>query len=81
MSRVSSPKPIKGIEKKWSGRQLRTSNGFETHKSPWQMQMTESQNKPSICVVHYDWSSFGGVIYATFLHATSCLAYVLEWGP
>ena len=80
MSRVSSPKPVKGIEGKWSGRQLRTSNRLETHKAPWQMQSTESQDKPSICVLHYDWSNFGGVISATFLHTTSCLDPVLEGG-
>jgi hypothetical protein len=71
-----------GIEPKtWSGRQLRTSNGFETHEAPWQMQMMESQNKPSICVLHYDWSGFGGVISTTFPHATSCLSPLLEGGP
>ena len=81
MSRVSSLKPVKGIENKWSKRQLRTSNGFETHETPWQMQMTESQNKPSTCVLHYDWSGFGGVISATFPHVTSCLSPMLEGGP
>jgi hypothetical protein len=81
MSRVSSPKPIKGIEIKCSGRQLRTSNGFETHEALWKMQSTESQDKPSICVPHYVWSSFGGVISTTFPYATSCLAPVLEGGP
>jgi hypothetical protein len=81
MSRVSSPKPVKGIERKCSRIQLRTSNRFETHKAPWQMQSTESQNKPSICVPHYAWSGFGGVISGTFSHMTSCLAPVLEGGP
>jgi hypothetical protein len=81
MSRVSSPKPIKGIESKCSGRRLRTSNGFETHEAPWKMRSTESQDKSSICVPHYAWSGFGGVISATFPHATLCLAPVLEGGP
>jgi hypothetical protein len=81
MSRVSSPKPIEGIERKWSGRQLRTSNGFEIHEAPWKMRPTESHDKSSICVPHYAWSGFGGVISATFLHVTSCLAPVLEGGP
>ena len=81
MSRVSSLKLVKGIEIKWSERQLMTLNEFETHEAPWQMQTTESQSKPSICVLHYDWSSFGGVISATFPHMTSCLANVLEGGP
>ena len=81
MNRVSSLKPIKGIKIKWSRRQLRTSNVFETHEALWQMQSTKSQDKPSICVLHYDWSDFGGVISATFLHMTSCLAPVLEGGP
>jgi hypothetical protein len=76
MSRVSSPKTIKGIESKWSGRQMRTSNGFDTHEAPWKMKSTESQDKPSICVLHYDWSSFGGVIPATFPHATVFIPFV-----
>ena len=33
MSRVSSPKPIKGIKSKWSGRQPRTLNIFKIHDS------------------------------------------------
>jgi hypothetical protein len=70
-----------GIERNWSGRQLRTLNGFETHEAPWKMQSTESQDKPSICVIHYDWYDFGGVISTTFPHATSCLCPVLEGGP
>ena len=81
MGRVSSLKPIKGIERKWSRRQLRTSNEFETHEAPWKMQMMESQNKSSICALHYAWSGFGGVISTTFPYATSCLAPVLERGP
>jgi hypothetical protein len=81
MSRVSSPKPIQGIESKCSGRQLRTSNGFKTHEALWQVLTMESQDKPSICVPHYAWSGFGGVISATFLHVTSCLSPVLEGGP
>jgi hypothetical protein len=81
MSRVSSSKHVKGIKGKWSGRQLRTLNGFETHKATWKMQSKKSQDKPSICVLHYDWSIFGGVISATFPHETSCLAPVLEGGP
>jgi hypothetical protein len=81
MSRVSSPKPVKGIKSYWSGRQLRTSNRFETHEAPWKMLSTKSQDKPSICVPHYDWSGFGGFIPATFLHVTLCLAPVLEGGP
>ena len=81
MSRVSSPKPIKVIERKWFGRQLNTLNGFETQESLWEMQTTKSLNKSSICVLHYVWSGFGGVISATFLHVTLCLALVLEGGP
>jgi hypothetical protein len=80
MSMASILKLVKGIEIKWSGRQMRTSNGFKTHEAPWQMKSKESQDKPSICVLHYDWSGFGGVISATFLHMTSCLALVLEGG-
>jgi hypothetical protein len=80
MSRVSSLKPVKGIERKWSERQLRTSNRFETHEAPWKMQTTESLNKSSICVLHYARSGFGGVISATFPYATSCLTPVLEGG-
>jgi hypothetical protein len=80
MSRVSRPKPIKGIERKCSRRKMRTLNGFETHEVPWKMRSMKSQDKPSICVPHYTWFGFGGVISATFLHATSCLASVLEWG-
>jgi hypothetical protein len=81
MSRVSSPKPVKGIERKCSGRRLRTSNGFETHEALWQMLTTKSLNRSSICVLHHVRSSFGGVISATFPYATSCLAPVLEGGP
>jgi hypothetical protein len=81
MSRVSSSKRVKGIKRKWSGRQLSTSNGFETHEAPWKMKSTVSQNNPSICVPHYSWSSFGGVISTTFSHVTSCLSPVLEGGP
>jgi hypothetical protein len=60
---------------------LRNLNGFETHEAPWQMQLMKSQDNPSICVLHYDWSSFGGVISSTSPHVTSCLAPVLEGGP
>jgi hypothetical protein len=81
MSRVLSLKPAKGIERKWSKIKLRISNGFETHEASWKMQLIESQDKPSICVLHYDWSGFGGVISATFPHTTSCLAPVLDGGP
>jgi hypothetical protein len=81
MSRVSRPKPVKGIERKWFGRQLRTSNGFKTHEAPWKMQTMESLNRSSICVLHNARSSFGGVISATFPYATSCLAPLLEGGP
>jgi hypothetical protein len=81
MSRVSSPKPVKGIERKCSGRRLRTSNGFETHEAPWKMLTTESLNRSSICVLHNARSSFGGVISAAFPYTTSCLAPVLEGGP
>jgi hypothetical protein len=81
MSRVSSPKPVKGIESKCSGRRLRTSNGFETHEAPWKMLTTESLNRYSICVLHHARSSFGGVISAAFPYPTSCLAPVLEGGP
>jgi len=81
MSRVSRPKPVKGIESKWSGRQLRASNGFETHEAPWKMLTTDSLNRSSICVLHHVRSSFGGVISASFPYATSCLAPVLEGGP
>jgi hypothetical protein len=81
MSRVSSPKPVKGIESECSGRQLRTSNRFETHEAPWKMLTTESLNRSSICVLHHVRSSFGGVISTAFPYATSCLAPVLEGGP
>jgi hypothetical protein len=57
MSRVSSPKPVKGIERKCSGRRLRTSNGFEIHEAPWKMLTTESLNRSSICVLHHVRSS------------------------
>jgi hypothetical protein len=80
MTRVSSPKAIKGIDIKCLERQLRTSNGFETHEAPWQMRSMKSQDKPSICVPHYAWSDFGGVISGAFLHATSCLSPALEGG-
>jgi hypothetical protein len=81
MSRVSSPKPVKGIESKWSGRRLRTSNGFEMHEAPWKMKTMKSLNRSSICVLRNARSSFGGVISATFPYVTSCLAPVLEGGP
>jgi hypothetical protein len=81
MRRLSSLKPIKGIEIKCFGRQLRTSNGFMTHEAPWKMQSMKSQDNPSIYVPHYAWSGFGGVISATFLHMTSFLSHVLEGGP
>jgi hypothetical protein len=42
------------------------------------MRSTESQDKSSICIPHYAWFDFGGVISANFLHTTSCLALVLE---
>jgi hypothetical protein len=32
MSRITSLKPFKGAERKWSGRKLRISNGFKVHK-------------------------------------------------
>jgi hypothetical protein len=81
MSNISSPKPVKGIENKWFGRQLRTSNGFETHEALWKMLLMKSQENPSTCAPHYDWSSFGGVSSATFLHVNFCLAPMLEGGP
>jgi hypothetical protein len=74
-------KPVKGIESKCFGRRLRTSNGFEIHEAPWQVQTTESLNRSSLCVLHNAWSSFGGVISTAFPYATSCLAPVLEGGP
>jgi hypothetical protein len=46
-----------------------------------QMKPTVSHDKSSICVPHYAWSDFGGVISAMFPHATSCLSPVLEGGP
>ena len=76
MSRVSSPKPVKGIESKCSGRRLRTSNGFETHEAPWKMLTTKSLNRSSICVLHHVRSIFGGVISAAFPYVNSCLAPV-----
>jgi hypothetical protein len=36
---------------------------------------------PLYVFLNYDWSGFGGVISATFLHVTSCLAPVFEGGP
>jgi hypothetical protein len=81
MSRVSSPNPIKGIKIKCSRRRLRTLNGFKTHEALWKIQSTESQDNPSICVPYYAWSGFGGLISATFLHATSFLSPVLEKSP
>jgi hypothetical protein len=81
MSRVSSSKPIEGIEIKCSGRRLRTSNGFKTHEAQCKMKSTESQDKSSICVPHYAWSNFRGVISTTFPYVTSCLALLLEAGP
>jgi hypothetical protein len=36
---------------------------------------------PLYVFLHYDWSGFGGVIFATFPHASSCLASVLEGVP
>jgi hypothetical protein len=56
-------------------------NGFNTHEAMWQVLTIESQDKPSICVSLYAWSSFGGVISATFLHVTSSLSHVLEGHP
>jgi hypothetical protein len=81
MRRVSSLKPIKGIESKCSERRLRTSNIFETDEAPWKMRSTESHEKSSICIPHYAWSNFGGVISTTFPHETLCLAPMLEGGP
>jgi hypothetical protein len=78
MSRVSIQKPIKGIEIKCSGRRMRTSNEFETHEALWKMRSMKYHDKSSICVPHYAWSGFGGVISTTFPHATLRLAPVLE---
>jgi hypothetical protein len=43
------------------------------------------QRNPKISPLYvflcYDWFGFGGVIFATFSHATSCLTPVLEGGP
>jgi hypothetical protein len=36
---------------------------------------------PLYVFVRYDWYDFGGVIYATFPLATSCLTPILEGGP
>jgi hypothetical protein len=36
---------------------------------------------PPNAFLRYNWFDFGGVISATFLHATSCLSPVLEGGP
>jgi hypothetical protein len=45
------------------------------------MKVIVSHDKSSICIPHYAWFDFGGFISATFPHATSCLAPVLEGGP
>jgi hypothetical protein len=45
------------------------------------MQAIVSHDRSSICVPHYSWSEFGGVISATFPHVASCLFPVLEGGP
>jgi hypothetical protein len=75
------PKTCQGYRKKMVQKITEDLERIQDPRSLWKMQMTESQNKPSICVLHYDWSSFGGVISATFPHATSCLSPVLEGGP
>jgi hypothetical protein len=46
-----------------------------------QMKSIVSDDESSICVPHYTWSGFVGVISATFPHMTFCLSPVLEGGP
>jgi hypothetical protein len=82
MSRITSLKPTEGIESKWSLEDnLGSLTDSRSTKLCRQMQAIVSHDRSSICVPHYVWSTFGGVISIFFPHVTSCLSPVLEGGP
>jgi hypothetical protein len=69
-----------GLDANTSGtiKHLRTLNGFRIHKAPRPNETSGfSRRTPNMHSFHYDWSSFGGVIFSSLPHATLCLSLVL----